>query len=134
MLTLQKLKTLKQQYRENKIIYTLLSTIIGECEQISKDPTNNEIVGVLQKMYKDNKTTISECSNTHPEQTSILMQENDFIEIYLPKPLTENELTALIGSQILNGMRMPDIMKYLSINYKGQYDGKLAVKIINSLI
>lgn len=134
MLTLQTLKNLKQQHRDNKIIYTLLSTIIGECEQISKDPSNNEIIGIMQKMYKDNNTTLSECLNSHPEQAAVLMKENEFIEIYLPKQLTESELTALIGSQISNGMRMPEIMKYLSINYKGQYDGKLAVKIINSLL
>lgn len=49
MLTLQKLKEIKQTSRSNEIVYKLLCTIIGECEQISKDPSNNEIIGIMQK-------------------------------------------------------------------------------------
>ena len=33
MVTLKKLKELKQIKRDNKVIYNLLNTIIGECEQ-----------------------------------------------------------------------------------------------------
>ena len=133
MLTLEKLKSLKQEHRSNKLIYTLLSTIIGECEQISKNPSNQEIISIMQKMHKDNSTTINECATAFPDKVFDLQKENDFISMYLPKALTEQELTALIGAQIASGKRMPDIMKYLSSNYKGQYDGKEAVKIINLL-
>lgn len=68
MLTLQKLRELKQNNRDKLIIYKLLSTIIGECEQISRNPSNNEIVSVLQKMYKDNNTTLEECSEERIDQ------------------------------------------------------------------
>lgn len=43
MVTLKKLKELKQIKRDNKVIYNLLNTIIGECEQISKDPIDKII-------------------------------------------------------------------------------------------
>lgn len=134
MLTLQKLKELKQNNRENPVIYKLLATIIGECEQISKNPSNNEIIGVFQKMYKDNNTTLGECSEERVDQIQALNEENEFIYQYLPTQLTEDELIALIGSQISQDKRMPDIMKYLSANYKGRYDSKKAVSIINSLL
>ena len=103
MVTLKKLKELKQIKRDNKVIYNLLNTIIGECEQISKDPSCSQVMDVIQKMYKDNK------------------------------PLTKEELTALIGSQLTAGNNMSKIMKYLSEEYKGRYDGKVAVEIIKSL-
>ncbi len=134
MLTLQKLKELKQINRENSIIYRLLATIIGECEQISKNPSNNEIIGVLQKLYKDNNTTLIECPKDRIDQIQQLNEENNFISQYLPVQLTENELSALIGSQMSEGKRLPDIMKYLSTNYKGRYDSKKAITIINSLL
>ena len=132
MLTLQKLKELKQSNRNKSVIYKLLATIIGECEQISKNPSNSEIIGVLQKMYKDNNTTLKECSEERIDQIKELTEENNFIVQYLPAQLSDNELFALIGSQMSQGKRMPDIMKYLSMNYRGRYDSKNAIKIINS--
>lgn len=134
MLTLQKLKELKQNNRDKPIIYKLLATVIGECEQISKDPSNDEIIGVLQKMYKDNNTTLGECSEDRVDQIQELNVENNFLSQYLPIPLTDEELSALIGAQMSQGKRMPDIMKYLSANYKGRYDSKKAIAIINMLI
>lgn len=134
MLTLQKLKELKQSNRDNEIVYKLLATIIGECEQISKNPSNNEIIGVMQKMYKDNNTTLAECSANRKEQILALQKENEFITTYLPKQLSKDELTAIIGSQIANNASLPAIMKYLVANYKGQYDSKVAISIINSLL
>jgi uncharacterized protein YqeY len=134
MLTLQKLKELKQTNREKPVIYKLLATIIGECEQVSKSPSNNEIIDILQKMYKDNNTTLKECSEDRIDQIQELNEENNFISQYLPVPLTNEELSALIGSQMSEGRRMPDIMKYLSANYKGRYDSKKALMIINSLL
>lgn len=134
MLTLQKLKELKQNNRDKPVIYKLLATVIGECEQISKNPSNNEVIGVLQKMYKDNNTTLEECSEDRIDQIQELNEENNFLVQYLPTPLTYEELSALIGSQMTQGKRMPDIMKYLSANYKGRYNSKDAIKIINSLL
>lgn len=133
MLTLAKLKNLKIRQREDKIIHTLLSTIIGECEQISKNPSEDEILKVIRKMYKDNQETIKVC-NDRPEQKSVLEYENKFLSSFLPQPLTEDELYALINSQVAAGLNMPAIMKYLTENYKGRYDGKVAVRICNMLI
>lgn len=134
MLTLQTLKTLKQNNRENPIIYKLLSTIIGECEQISKNPSNNEIIGVLQKIYKDNSSTLEECPKNRVDKIQELKEENKFIFLFLPKQLTNEELSVIIGTQMANNKRLPDIMKYLNSNYKGQYDSKIAISIINSLL
>ena len=133
MVTLKKLKELKQIKRDNKVIYNLLNTIIGECEQISKDPSCSQVMDVTQKMYKDNKQTISECSVDRVDQLNTLNEETAFLESYLPQPLTKEELTALIGSQLTAGNNMSKIMKYLSEEYKGRYDGKVAVEIIKSL-
>ena len=50
MVTLKKLKELKQIKRDNKVIYNLLNTIIGECEQISKDPSCSQVMDVIHRL------------------------------------------------------------------------------------
>lgn len=134
MLTIQELKNLRINNRNNKIIYNLLSTIIGECEQISKNPSNDQIISIIQKMYKDNNITLQSLTDDRKELIDNLKKENDYLETFLPKQLTEDELYALINSQIQSGNNMPKIMKYLSENYKGRYDGKMAARICNMLI
>lgn len=57
MLTLQRLKDIRKENREDQVIYNLLGTIIGECEQLSKNPSHNEILTVIQKMFEDNTET-----------------------------------------------------------------------------
>lgn len=134
MLTLEKLKKIRIENRSNKIIYNLLSTIVGECEQISKNPSNNDIVGILLKIYKNNNLTISECTEDRNELKNSLQKENDFISIYLPKNLSDEELSIIITSQIAANAKLPQVMKYLSENYKGRYNGQDAVKLYNSIL
>ena len=43
-------------------------------------------------------------------------------------------MEAIIVSQLAPGVKMPQVMKYLSENYKGRYDGKVAARICNILI
>lgn len=133
MLTLKKFKELKMSNRDKPVIYRLLSTIIGECEQISNNPSNNEILGVIQKIYKDNQTTLSECPKDRVTLIYELNLENDFINQYLPEQLSKEELQAIIGNQISLKKKMPDIMKYLNTEYKGRYDGKSAILLIKEL-
>lgn len=132
MLTLQKLKELKQSHRNNEIIYKLLATIIGECEQISKDPSEDQILQIMMKIYKENNQTLNECKDRFDVKEE-LMEENNFIKSFLPQQLTYTELAALINSQIVQGKKLPAIMSYLSQNYKGQYDSKKAIEIIKYL-
>lgn len=133
-MNIQELKNLRINNRNDKIIYNLLSTIIGECEQISKNPSNDQIISIIQKMYKDNNITLQSLTDDRKELIDNLKRENNYLETFLPKQLTEDELYALINSQVQSGNNMPKVMKYLSENYKGRYDGKTAARICNMLI
>ena len=127
MLTLQRLKDIRKENREDQVIYNLLGTIIGECEQISKDPSHNEILKVIQKMFKDNSETIKVCNRE--DMKSTLDRENGFFSRFLPQPLSEDELTAIINAQVQAGDKLPGVMKYLSENYNSRYDGKTAARL-----
>jgi uncharacterized protein YqeY len=73
-------------------------------------------------------------SDDRKEFIDTLKKENDYLETFLPKQLSEDELFALINSQVQSGSNMPKVMKYLSENYKGRYDGKTAAKICNDIL
>lgn len=133
MLNIQDLKDIRSSHRNNKILYNLLSTIIGECEQISKYPSEEQIISVMQKMYKDNEATMRECPSSKIDIIFDLTEENKFLSIYLPKPLADSELIKLIKDRMDKGEKMPDIMKFLTTNYKGRYDGKKASQFIKDL-
>ena len=129
-MTITNLKDLRQGLRANQLIYKLLSTVIGECEQVSKNPSENDILKVIRKIYKDNFDTIKLCEQRKIDCYTLKL-ENEFLVQFLPKQLTENELEAIINAQIAAGEKMPGIMKYLSSNYKDRYDGKVAARICN---
>lgn len=134
MLNIQDLKDVRNSHRNNKVLYNLLSTIIGTCEQISKEPTEEQIISVMQKMYKDNETTMKECPSSRIDVIFDLTEENKFLSIYLPKPLADSELIKIIKGKLDVGDKMPDIMKYLTANYKGRYDGKKAAQFIKDMM
>lgn len=134
MLNIQDLKDVRNSHRNNKVLYNLLSTIIGTCEQISKEPTEEQIISVMQKMYKDNETTMKECPGSRIDIIFDLTEENKFLSIYLPKPLADSELIKIIKERLDAGDKMSDIMKYLTANYKGRYDGKKASQFIKDMM
>ena len=118
MLNIQDLKDIRNSHRNNKVLYNLLSTIIGACEQISKEPTEEQIISVMQKMYKDNETTMKECPGSRIDIIFDLTEENKFLSIYLPKPLADSELIKIIKEKLDAGDKMPDIMKKYGVGLK----------------
>lgn len=84
-------------------------------------------------MYKDNEATMRECPSSKIDIIFDLTEENKFLSIYLPKPLADSELIKIIKDRMDEGDKMPDIMKFLTTNYKGRYDGKKASQFIKDL-
>ena len=85
-------------------------------------------------MYKDNEATMKECPSSKINVIFDLTEENKFLSVYLPKPLTDSELIKIIKERLDAGDKMPDIMKYLTANYKGRYDGKKASQFIKDMM
>lgn len=134
MLNIQDLKDIRNSHRNNKVLYNLLSTVIGECEQVSKNPSEEQIISIMQKIYKDNEVTMRECPSSKIDVIFDLTEENKFLSIYLPKPLADSELIKIIKDRMNEEDKMPDIMKYLTANYKGRYDGKKASQFIKDMM
>lgn len=99
----------------------VLTTLLGELDRISKNPTNSEVISVIKKMVDNNILT----KNEH---------ENKYLDIYVPKVMPEDEIKSIIKAYInehnLTGPKSIGlVMKFLKDNYTGQYNGKIASKI-----
>lgn len=112
----------------NTVKKNVLSTLLSELDKKSKEPnrvspdiTDNEVILAVKKLISSN----IECNT---------IDENVYLECYLPKSLSNEELTNIITSEInSNSFTIKDmgkIMSHLSGNYSGQYDGKVASDII----
>lgn len=114
---------------KNMIKRTALSSLLGELDNKSKNPTDAEVVSTIKKMIENNKTI--NCEN-----------ENVYLEPYLPSMLSNVDLELHISGFIAKlktegevSMRnMKDVMNYLSSNFPGQYDGKQASIIAKNLL
>jgi len=79
--------------------------------------TDADCINVIKKMIASN----IECET--PE-------ENEILEIFLPKQLTEDDIRCYISAQQFT--TIGDCMKYFKENFAGLYNGKEVSKIFNS--
>lgn len=105
--------------RTNKTIYNLLGVLLGE---LDRRPNQNSPI-TEQDIYKNIKKLYDaaiECGNE---------EEKNYLEDFIKKQLTDQELRDAIDTIKYQGYRnIGDIMKMLSLQYPGQYDGKKAAQ------
>lgn len=133
---IENIKKDQLQARKDKLAekIKLLTTLIGEAEKIGKDnggrlPTDIEVIETVQKFLKSNEITLSSL-NEGTKALNDILKENEWLNKYMPKALTEFEIKELV-EQVLQAQENPSIgsvMTYFKSNYAGQYDGKTLSK------
>ena len=126
MTLLEKIKNDRTEARLSKssVKSSLLTTLVGEIENystsaLSKGKTSNQIcLEVLAKFLKNNLDFQSLV--TDESKLSLLKHEASFIESYLPKLLTDEEILSIINSNNLVGIG--PTMKFFKENYFSKYD------------
>lgn len=107
---------------------------------VQHELSDGDIIKIVQKLVKQHQDSIDIYTEAHRDDLSDKEQQEMFVLMnYLPKMLSEEELTAIISEYIDNSgfenmSCMGDVMKFLSTKYSGQYDGKTASKIVRDLI
>lgn len=127
----QKLKLDLIEYRRNrdKERSVLLQTLIGELNTKEKSNVmiDDSYVYKLIKIFtSNNNQTIAKLSDA--EAIKRLEDENEFLESYLPKLLSEDEIKTIISENALTDL--PSGMKYFKQHHNGQYDGKLVSSLL----
>ena len=100
-----RITAMKEGNKEKRLV---LSTLIGELDRIDKNPTDAQVIKKVKSLIDSNV----ECGN---------VSENQFLEGYLPKTLSEQELDTLIVNHI-NGMNLSGMNIVIGIwNYPNLY-------------
>ena len=144
-MTLKKIKKEQLQARKSKDKFkaSILTTLISEIEIVGKNKRNGETseeeaIKVIEKFKKNAESTKDLMIENDALDEEI---ENKYWEIelykeYLPKQLSEDELRNIIKDIIDHDsdINIGKVMGFLKKQYNGQYDGKLASKLVKELL
>jgi uncharacterized protein YqeY len=103
----------------NNSLRTLLGTVLGELDRITKDPTDEQCIQVIKKMI-DSLYLVN--GNKEKEEAFILSQ-------FLPSQLSDLEIKLIINNSKFSSIKQ--CMTFFKDTYAGLYDGKLVSKLFN---
>ena len=116
---IEEIRAERAQMRDNRVIFNLLGVLMGELDRRPNQNTPvtpDDIYKNIKKLYE----AAIECGN---------VEEEEYLKEFIKKQLTDQELRDAINTIKLQGYHgMGDIMKMLSLQYPGQYDGKKAAQ------
>lgn len=120
-----------------------LTTLLSEATMVGKNkrngpPTDEEVLQVVRKFIKNLEESIHFCKN-HGRDSTGQEEELEIYKVYVPEQLSDEDLTMIvrvhIGHNCLEGIKaMGQVMKWLSENYNGKYDGKTASNIVRTVL
>ncbi len=132
----------------NKTALTTVRNVLGEIETREKsgkapiELDDVQVTALLQKEAAKRRDTARIYSEAgEPERAAAEIAEAEIIEEYLPTPLTEPEVEAIVDQAIAElraggtepGMRqMGDVMKPVTAKVAGRFDGKAVSQMVRS--
>ena len=128
--TVQEIREERKIVKENKVINTLLGTLLGELDRLPNrdEPTSEQIYTAVKKLYESAEIM----REYNPGSDQEYMYLKDFIRVQLSEDDIRNLVTEFVQSTPT--AKMGDVMKMLKDKYTGQYDGKVASKITMSVL
>jgi len=105
-----------------------------------KDPNDEDVMGIINKSVKQRRDSIEQFTNAgRAELAEKESKELEIIMHYLPKQMSEAELTDLIKNEaaslkVASAKDMSKLMGAVMPKIKGKADSKLASEIIKKVI
>ncbi len=140
--TREEIVTLKNENRGDKVINSLLMTMLGTLDRMTQNPTENDILMTVKSTIKSCREMLIElgaaydASNDERYVDGIqdTTKEIEFLEQFLPKYMSEEQLIEILLYSGITDLNMKTGMIYLKENYKDQYEGKTASIAINKVV
>ena len=123
----------------DKVRATLLATVIGEARadarrEAVRDPSDEEVLAKIRKFIKNNEEAMAA---GRAETTAKLAAENEILEAYLPRMLSDEELRRLL-TPIVEALaeKSPKAMGQVMAAIKGdaRIDMKRASAIVKAML
>lgn len=105
-----------------------------------KVATDEEVLTLVQKEIKSRKDSYEQfIKGDRPEMAEKELKEIEYLSVYMPKQLSEEEITVLVKESITEASAETKadsgkVMKVLMPKVKGKTDGSLVSKIVLSLL
>lgn len=122
--------------KECKVEFTILTLLVGELETSLKregkavtEATDEAVVAVIKKLIKSNNEVIGLYGEVGSAK---FIQENKVLSGYLPKQMTEEELTVALQNTVFSSVG--EAIKSLSEAFPGKFDKAMASKIAKNLL
>lgn len=128
-----KLEQLEARKNKDSVKASLLTTLLGEYEVLSKNSLSmsaeETMMMLIKKFLKNISITMESRSNEE------LVLEKEILESFLPAQLTREKLEMIVGSYMSAGHNdKPSLMKQLKADYAGAYDGRMANEVITEML
>lgn len=146
MSLINKIKADQLQARKNKnaVLKSLLTTLLGEAQAVGKndgnrESTDAEVIATIKSFLKKVNETLDAIAVNGGDATNTLIEQYA-LKSYLPKQLSEDELTLIVTSHIDSHVEdasmksMGIVMNHLKTVYDGQYDGKMASTVVRKVL
>lgn len=128
-----KLEQLEARKNKDSVKASLLTTLLGEYEVLSKNSLSMSAEETMLMLIKKFLKNIS--ITMESRQTEDLNTEKEILESFLPKQLSREELEMIVSSYMSAGHNdKPSLMKQLKADYAGAYDGRTANEVITELL
>ena len=122
--------------KERKVEFTILTLLVGELETSLKregkavtEATDEAVVAIIKKLIKSNNEVIGLYGEVGSAK---FIQENKVLSNYLPKQMTEEELTMALQNTLFTSVG--EAIKSLSESFPGKFDKAKASKIAKNLL
>lgn len=122
--------------KENRVEFAILTLLVGELETALKregntvtEATDEFVIAVIKKLIKSNNEVIALYGEVGSAK---FIQENQVLSDYLPKQMTEVELTAALENIMFSSVG--EAIKSLSETFPGKFDKAVASKIAKNLL
>jgi len=123
---------------------TLLTTLIGEATTVKPDGSRGgsdaEVTALIKKFIKNTNEVLKALGSIEGGAAMQPLAELAILETYLPKQLSEAELTAAVAEIVghfrekTNPVTMGMVMGALKAGFEGQYDGKMASAVVKAAV
>lgn len=119
----------------DKITANVLTCVIGDAQQVSKTPTDEQVVAVITKHVKNLKQTIHDVGD-NIAAVNKAMNEYQILERFLPKRLTDARIMELalgVTDQLINKGRIMGAVKQECAKTGCLFDGNQVNAVIAKL-
>lgn len=131
LLKLRKEGTQKKQIAILTLLYSEAANV--GFNDGKRQTTDAETSAVIKKMIKSADDCIVAAISAN-KPTDSYIEEKTILSAFLPQQLCADQLRLIIAALIKEGnTKKSDVMRELKTGYAGQYDGKLAVSIFDSM-